>query len=135
MANIKQGHQLHITSWENDGDNYKTKTVDGLTKDEVKYLISIAKLFYPENGRNSNGFGNSDISDKTYEKIWESYKRIPVPEDVSDDWKFNNIDEMMEVFADELIGIWNEGSVFRVYDSFKVYYIPNEITDVTQEFK
>lgn len=135
MTNIKAGYQLHITTWENDADNYKTETINGLTKGEVKYLISVAKLFYSENGRNCIEFGNSSCSNENRKKLWESFKKIPVPDDVSEYWILNDINELNDAFICRLIGIWNEGSLFRVYDSFKVYYIPEEVLDVTSEFK
>ncbi|WEM34236.1 hypothetical protein [Xanthomonas phage X1] len=43
--NIKPGYQVHVLSWENDADNYKTEILSGLTKDEAQFYVLLAKAF------------------------------------------------------------------------------------------
>lgn len=43
--NIKPGYQVHVRSWENDGDNYKTEILTGLSEEEAKLYVLLAKAF------------------------------------------------------------------------------------------
>ena len=45
MLNIKPGYQIHFTSSECDGDNYKTEIISGLSLEEAKFHILIASAF------------------------------------------------------------------------------------------
>lgn len=45
MSNIPAGYQLHVESWENDGDNYKTQIMNGLTLADVNFLLDVGKPF------------------------------------------------------------------------------------------
>ena len=46
---IEAGYRLTVTSWENDGDNYNTKTVEGYTLEEVTFLVELCNLFRSRN--------------------------------------------------------------------------------------
>lgn len=53
---IKKGYQLHITTWENDADHYKTKVISGLDVYDCKFIIELCSLF--TSASSSKGFGN-----------------------------------------------------------------------------
>lgn len=42
---IKPGYQVQVRSWENDGDNYKTEVVSGLSLEAAKLHVFIADAF------------------------------------------------------------------------------------------
>ena len=63
MINYNQGYMLRITSWENDGDDYRTVEHQGLTLEEVKFYVEVANLFKSCNDWKKPGFGNSDEPD------------------------------------------------------------------------
>lgn len=42
---FEAGYTILVTSWENDGDNYKTTTFSGLTAEDVKFYKFILKHF------------------------------------------------------------------------------------------
>jgi hypothetical protein len=134
MTDIKPGYMLQIDTWENDGDNDNTIILTGLNKDEVEFYIRVASLF------NSNqGFGNTynkdeEIAkeiDSIVEEFKNSNKSIPV------DWLGDEYyeDEYYEDCLNDLIGRWNEGEYWRVFDNFKVYDVPVVIKDITKEFE
>src|SRR3974390_400726 len=50
-GNIPAGYQIHFRTWENDGDNYKTQIISGLTVEDAHFYVSLAKNFE----RNSHG--------------------------------------------------------------------------------
>lgn len=57
MTNIPAGYQLRTTTWENDGDSYKTQIISGLTKETVAFYIELGSLFESAS-RGTGGFGN-----------------------------------------------------------------------------
>ena len=42
---IPAGYRVEVTSWENDGDNYNTKSISGIKSESaVKFIVEICKL-------------------------------------------------------------------------------------------
>lgn len=135
--NIPSGYQLHITSWENDGDNYKTKIISGLTKEDVQFYLHFLNHF-----GNDGPYGNEDFDKypdaekiaitNAYEKcrptslnLLETVKRSIIHWETSKDsfdWVYDTI------------GTWNYGDCYRVFDDYKVYLIRTPIPNVTEEF-
>jgi hypothetical protein len=137
MDNIPSGYQLHITSWENDADNYKTKILSGLTKEDVQFYLHFLNHF-----EMNKHYGNKDIGDypdaekiaitNAYEKCRPTSPQLL--EDVENSiehWKTSNFSCE---WVDDTIGIWNEGGNYRVFDSYEVYLIRTPIPNVTGEF-
>lgn len=148
---IKSGYLLKITTWENDADAYATVDTDGLTADEVKFLIAVAKLFYSEHGWGPRKglYGNSNTGNMA--SIVESIKEIiDLHERLGSDltpWKYTlkdnddlgDFEAYEEDFYQEMlstIGIktWADGEYWRVFESFKVIHVPVELRDVTHRF-
>lgn len=150
MTIIKKGYRITVTSWENDADNYNTKTMDGFTKEEAHLFIDIFKLFYSKNNRSNKGcFGNIyspteaemkamnlafiDIFSKhpTHEECF------PLEEDEVD-LAQNEKDEIrIECVMDMLYDFGLRGEFFaRVLDSYTVEFVEQDIhiQDVTSEF-
>jgi hypothetical protein len=68
VSNLKPGYLLKITTWENDGDNYNTKELHGLSEMETNFVIDVCELFYSCNGWGAEDvFGNADAGGDTYE--------------------------------------------------------------------
>ena len=42
---IPQGYVIDVTTWENDGDNYKTKTLFGVEEHEILQFQYLLKKF------------------------------------------------------------------------------------------
>lgn len=129
---IKSGYQITITSWENDGDNYNNVTLNGLTKDRVKYIIAICKLF------TSRGHGN--LYDASHDSSEVSLARIDMASTASAYTDIVNSDELDHLFqepADYMAQFLGSGEdyTFRVFDSYKVHYVPVDIADVTYDFQ
>jgi len=66
MSVIPAGYRMSVVSWENDGDHYLTRTLEGLRKDEVHFYLDLCKLFKSENQVNGT-FGNM-YCPSTYER-------------------------------------------------------------------
>lgn len=48
--NVPAGLRLSITSWENDGDDYRTVVVNGLTEEDVRFYLELAADFRSDSG-------------------------------------------------------------------------------------
>jgi hypothetical protein len=137
MDIIPSGYQLHITSWENDADNYKTEILSGLTKEDVQFYLHFLNHF-----ESHNPYGNECIQDhpdaekiaitNAYEKCRPTSSQLL--EDVENSiehWKTSD-DSCDWVY--ESLGVFGEGYFYRVFDSCKVYLIQTPIPNVTGEF-
>ena len=149
--NIEKGYQLHITTWENDGDVYKTKVINGLAKEDVKFYIELASLFTSRNNSSSKGFGNGGVTefgDKYHnsgmEDVVEVIRKVVLnnpnaKEDITSPYLSEDFDEIYEHLIEEVLDYteqYEDETYFcRVFSGFKVYYFPEEVTEVTEEFK
>jgi hypothetical protein len=132
---IESGYYVELTTWENDGDNYKTETHTGLEWSEVLFLNEIYKKFNSGYKSNSfdNTFGNREICD-IEQSVIDWFKSLP--EYIKNAASQNNeIDDycILELI-EEFVDVWNDGEKYRVVDSIKVWYNPETITmtDVTE---
>ena len=143
---IKKGYRIEFTSWENDGDSYKTNVVQGLeSEEEVRFYIKIANLFKSMNNPENKGFGNTferDFDEKDLmsklKNIYEKYG-LNIDEGLKECFELmieeNQINYVTDWIKDEILGYpENYDLCFRVLDSFCVYYVPNEIEDITERF-
>jgi hypothetical protein len=140
MADVPAGYILKITTWENDGDNYKTSEITGLSKEDVPLYLHLVSLFKSRHGGSPKGIGNSSVlsSENLAEKIFDHFESasLPLPsalrkgEDETDNEFRYRLDE--EIF--ELIGVWMEGEYYRVFERAKIFFVKSPIQDVTYEF-
>jgi hypothetical protein len=139
---IPAGYRVTITSWENDGDNYKDKIHEGLTSARVEYILELCKLF--KSGSNNGGktFGNMDEYDsggfakaeKAVRKVLEKHRAVLNHCELANLESEEGDMEVCEV-VNKFIGS-SEYYTFRVYQTAKVELIPHqiEIDDVTGDF-
>ena len=145
--NIPAGYWLRIMTWENDGDNYQTQDIYGLTDSDVLFYIDLASKFTSRNDNDNPGLGNSFVPIQSIIKaVKDSLKKFPgISEDHKDFWKssFSNQDEdecLLEHLYEFILGFPGEGyysenpNFCRVFDRVEVFRIPNEIEDVTKRF-
>lgn len=146
---IPAGYQLHIKTWENDGDARKTKVISGLEKEEVEFFIEIAKRFASRNSP-EKGIGNgSATGDQLKEIVKTALDNHPhISDELRNDVESCFDDEdlwdahLYEYITDRILG-FPENEIYRsdfenfcrVYDSHKVYYYPQAVEEVTEKFK
>lgn len=139
VTTIKKGYRLTVTSWENDGDSYSTKVIEGLTLPQVKLMVEIAQLHRSKNGY-PKGFGNmyepSDKERKEYIEAMRTLLKKHPPEAHLDDVSEYIDTEDFADCAHEFVGDMFGYSEFytRVYDKHTVEWIPEDILieDVTK---
>jgi len=75
---VSKGYTITCTSWENDGDNYNTKSMVVESKDEAEAIYKMCTdLFCSENSK-SKGIGNSNELDSSVKKrIIKFFKEYP----------------------------------------------------------
>jgi hypothetical protein len=137
MDNIPSGYSLHITSWENDADNYKTKIVSGLTKEDVQFYLHFLNHF-----EMNKPYGNGGITkypDAEKNAITNAYEKCrptspQLLEDVENSIEYWKTSDFDCDWVHETIGIWGYGERYRVFDSCEVYLIRTQIPNVTGEF-
>lgn len=56
---ISKGYTVSVTSWENDGDNYKTKSMVIESEDETKAVVEMCKTIFKSCNNDEGGIGNS----------------------------------------------------------------------------
>jgi hypothetical protein len=148
---IPAGYRLTVVSWENDGDNYNTKVLEGLSRDRVEYFVDLCKMTTRCGYGNYKGmwpeipdFGNMyEPNDEELQKFSKFvfgvlYNHLPWKE-TGDDAPLTEEDAQYYVSEDlyDLGLSGSEGFFTRVCDEFKVEFIkePILLNDVTEEFK
>lgn len=144
FTKIEAGYRITVESWENDADNYNTKSVQGYSLEEALFAVELFQAFSSCNSED-NGIGNLRGDDKDYVKykntISEIVSRHPIAS-VSEKFKdyFQPADEDGYVYYSEYLydlGLGGtEYSLTRVCESVMVEYIPQDILieDVTDQF-
>lgn len=140
--NIPKGYQLHVTTWENDADHYKTQVLSGLTKEDVHFYVNLAKRFKSKySGDSGPCLGNSGNTDEDLEQaIKNSLLEAPPSDEVREHVKkVLEGEDYADFLADKILGYTDgyddEHNFCRVFESFKVYYFPEDVLEVTEEFK
>lgn len=140
---IKAGYRIEVVTWENDADHYKTKSVDGLSEDEVAEIVKYLKLFKKSDWE--GGLGNAyDPSDsfidryiKTLQELYEANK--PVWDELlgAEEGEIEDFSEWVADCVGHELGVHGGDFFTRVVEEFTISYTPVEIVleDVSEKFK
>lgn len=134
---IPAGFQVHVDSYENDGDNNQLCIVSGLSEADMRFYVDLAELFQ---GRYGNGFtkesvfldivanvveNHPGISDETREKF------TPNAEYDDHENSCNIVDKVNELLGQPSDNYYDSRSVFvRVAQNIKVFYLQNPMYEV-----
>jgi hypothetical protein len=145
---ISKGYLLFIETSENDGDNPNTYYLSGLCQDDVRFIVGFCRHLSCAFGENKNNLlylGNTEVSDKegknlarVAKELYLQYKsplmakRYRIEEYLDDESEFHSF--VNEDLVSDLIGVWFEWSRYRVFEGFKVFYVPEDNIEVTSEF-
>lgn len=153
MSNLPSGYQLHITTWENDADNYQIKIMSGLTKEDVDFYLDMARKFKSRN-QDKSCWGNQEVAaddlvpfiDGLLAKhtgLSEKVRAYWSIEDELGDYDMAEDDVKYEMYLDILSenvlgqpGEYYDLGFCRVFAEFKVLFIPAEVVieDVSSQF-
>jgi hypothetical protein len=139
---ILPGYRLTVVSWENDGDSYNTKVVDGLTKERCEFLIEAVELCRDER------FGNMyDPSEAELDSFAEAAKKLyeAYPSQLEDENAAaatdGNLDPAIaaEYLSEELYDLMGCGENYytRVLESWNVEHLPEMVVlkNANSEFR
>jgi hypothetical protein len=143
----KQGYRLTVNSWENDADNRRSETKDGLIYEEVAFYVNFAKLMYPKNGRGSKkGFGNLyEPDEKETGKLLSAFYEVIQKHkatayrllSIENDSELLDSDVMSDIFGEMHDELFGSGEFYtRVLDDLEVVFFAEDIEadEVTKEF-
>lgn len=131
---IPKGFLIKVTTWENDGDDYKTEVCTGLNRAQAIFLYKLAEVF------GSNGsLGNEDFSvHKIAPKIIELMNESEDPESIEEYMGFSIREAKdFEPFFDHVLSFLKETILSypvsydydfcRVVERIDVFFIEEEI--------
>ena len=109
---IKKGYYLEITTWENDGDNYKTHIMEGLSEAEARHYKGFTDQF-------QIGWDHENETSNYKAYLIKSCHKYLLDVDIHghDDIIFDVI-----------------GEYYRVVESCKVFFNPSEVIMAGVEF-
>lgn len=152
MKAFKAGYYAEVTTWENDGDNYKTDTARFDTFKELFAFVKFCEYFGSCNrqeNRLKQNFGNADIvwsgglDDKFgevgYRTYWHPvgfYEYIKASDSavyqlLKSKVKGEETPESIEKAVWDVmgaIGTWCDGEYVRVVESIETYYAKEDVT-------
>ena len=127
---IKKGYTIEVTSWENDGDNYKTKSIVEQSKEKAKAIKEMCDTIFKSQSNGAGGIGNCGDIDSHRELIVDFMKDHPVLSDhIPNPTDEQLMDVCMELNYDLMGGSEWYGS--RVCESCKVTF--SEVDVETKE--
>ena len=122
---INKGYTLHDTSWENDGDNYRTKSKTVPTKEEAEYLHKIFTELFKSCNNGEGGVGNSMEGEENQTIL----DYVNEHKNIFTDLSGEDEDGILGYFDDlsyQLMG-GSEFYDFRVCESVVVTYSPEDV--------
>jgi hypothetical protein len=120
----QKGYTLEVTSWENDGDNYRTKSQVFSDKNLAIAIAKMCETLFASKNRSTQGVGNSQSSEGE-EKVLNYMKKHPELYDRED---FTD-DELLDICSEYHYGLlgYSEDYSFRVCESCVIYYSSKDI--------
>jgi hypothetical protein len=121
---ILAGYAIEVTSWENDGDFYNTKRIQGLTLNAVTWLVELAKLIQARNRENRQ-------DDLTLEEAEDWFTNIRAKLGCTYDLEEHSLEDIYDHISDlvyEMMGGSEYG--MRVLESYKVYFFEQNQVEV-----
>lgn len=134
--NIPAGYQVHVRSWENDGDNYKITITSGLSYEDTLLLVKAASLF--QGRRGIRQYGNDWLTEADEARVKTALMPYAQASQMFKDWVEDGEFEVIDFLSEHVTGFPGDGydgSFVRCVEWTKVYYIPSPIQEVTAEFE
>lgn len=134
MSTIKSGYRITVTSWENDADNYRTISRDGLELKTVEGYVEMLKLIKGSYCNDKTVFGNLyEPRDNEVAEFEAAIRPIMDKHGIEYDQEYPT-----DVFCD-IVGDFTgyaEGYMTRVVEKIVVEYVPEEIKieEVSKQF-
>ena len=125
---VNKGYTLSVISWENDGDNYRTKSKTYDTKEKAVKIAKLCKELFVSCNNGNGGIGNinEDDEEEANETILEWLENNPTffenQENLDEEGLINDI---MEINYNLMGG--SEYYYSRVFQSASITYSPEDV--------
>lgn len=124
---VNKGYTITVTSWENDGDNYKTKSITVESKDKAAAIAKMCRTLFKSHNNGEGGIGNMGEDER------RDAKKLIVPfmkdNPVLYDHKTLKDDELVDICMDintNLMG-YSEYYYSRVCESVIITFSDKDI--------
>src|SRR5581483_7486471 len=136
---IPAGYQLHIHSWENDGDAPSTEILSGLSKADTKFYIDLCNALAKWGNEVGSGASAEDgLYGEIADAIIATVKAHPdISPDLKKQYDLSDIDredeyalpDACQEIMFELLGAPTtfDDYVCRVFDGFEVYFFEKPV--------
>lgn len=111
-----KGYTISVVSWENDGDNYKTKSVTVWDKDEALKIKKICEELFVSRNNGAGGIGNS--MDGECDWLIDEY--------IEENPEMKLTKNYIKTLASDLLG-YSECYDYRVCESVTVTHLEDDI--------
>ena len=112
----KKGYTITVTSWENDGDNYATKSMTVDTETEARKIYKICTELFDDVCNNERAIGNSIGNDYVYR----------IEEYIEDNPEMGISISYIEKLRDNLLG-YSDVFDYRVCEDADITYLEEDI--------
>lgn len=122
---IKKGFRIFVRSWENDGDNYRDVTLDGLSEGLVRAFMHVIGLVRVTDNIPADSYTEISGFNTSFKLFLDNNPSI----------KDETISENVEGILYDL-GLSSDEFAVRVVEKVIIDYVPEELNfiDVTSEF-
>jgi hypothetical protein len=132
---ISKGYTIEVTSWENDGDNYRTEKIIEQDEAKAKAIGKMCKELFKSSNNGENGIGNlmNDGSNrkKGDKKVLEYMKKNPI---LSNNKKLSD-EKLIETCMNYNYNLMGGSEYYysRVCEKVSITYAPEDV--ILEEIK
>jgi hypothetical protein len=129
---VNKGYTITVTSWENDGDNYNTKSVTVDSLEEATALYNLSKLCESRYTTDEIKLGNAnEFDNEQLNLIYDFIKNNPILLEGYTESNVSDCNEslLLEVFYDYHYDLFGSSEHYssRVCEKVTVTYSPEDI--------
>lgn len=132
---ISKGYTITVVSWENDGDNYNTKSIVIESKEKAEAIVKMCNTIFKSSSNGNGGIGNMDGEDEedAAEVILPFMKANPILFDNKDGLSDQKLIDICMEHNDNLMG-GSEYYYSRVCEKCTVTYSSEDVFNDKIEF-
>lgn len=138
------GYRLEIRTWENDSDHHSVQVLDGLTRTDVRFYLELVSKFTMTSGWANQSANPAElvpwldyllnfweVSHRVTDLFWsDSHFVQAMPQDEKCHWYVDILCANVLGYTTEYV---DEVDFCRVYDSHKLYFVPMNIPEISDE--
>ena len=123
----KKGYTVEVTSWENDGDNYRTQSKTYDSKELAVAVAKMCKTIFVSENNGAGGIGNCTSDGKKHDKLIINYmKANPI---LSASKKIKEDDDLIDICMDYNYSLMGGSEYYysRVCEKVTIFYCSADV--------